>query len=252
MSSFSLPRTLGFLLVLAAGSVLPGSASAGDTDFGPNDLQTVFYISKSDDKNRVDYGMRLDSHCAPFGQDPVFPYWREFEPPPPVRTKPMGAFSKLGYGVSTDGMEAIAKSLAIEFDTFTLKDLGDPQGDPFGDPNGNHISVHSRGPEPNNIDEAYSLGRVSEGLPSFKDGKPHNVKVSYAPGSMKIFVDSMEKPVLTVALKLDAFSGKDFKDASVLDADGKAWVGFTAGTGSLTENHDILSWKLTPQKAAGG
>jgi hypothetical protein len=62
----------------------------------------------------------------------------------------------------------------------------------------------------------------------------------------------MEKPVLTIALKLDAFSGMGFKDASVLDADGKAWVGFTAGTGGLMENHDILSWKLTPQKAAAG
>ena len=45
--------------------------------------------------------MRLDTHCAPYGDEPVFPYWREFEPPPPVRTKPMGAFSKMGYGIST-------------------------------------------------------------------------------------------------------------------------------------------------------
>jgi hypothetical protein len=45
--------------------------------------------------------MRLDTHCAPYGEEPVFPYWREFEPPPPVRTKSMSAFSKLGYGVST-------------------------------------------------------------------------------------------------------------------------------------------------------
>jgi legume-like lectin family protein len=160
--------------------------------------------------------------------------------------------SGLGYGISTDGDQAIGKSLAIEFDTFTLKDLGAEAGEDLGDPNGNHISVHSRGPQPNSIDEAYSLGKVAEGLPSFKDGKPHNVKIDYAPGSMKIFVDNMDKTALTVALKLDSFSGKDFKDASVLDADGKAWVGFTAGTGSLTENHDILSWKLTPQKPAGG
>ena len=45
--------------------------------------------------------MRLDYHCAPVGDEPVFPYWRELEPPPPVRTKAMGAFSKLGYGIST-------------------------------------------------------------------------------------------------------------------------------------------------------
>jgi hypothetical protein len=160
------------------------------------------------------------------------------------------AGSGLGYGVSDESEEAISRSLAIEFDTFTLKDVGAGDGEDFGDPNGNHISVHSRGPEPNHVDEAYSLGKVTEGLPNFKDGKPHNVKVSYTPGSLKAYVDNMEKPVLTLAIKLDAFSGKEFKEASVLDPDGKAWVGFTAGTGGLMENHDILSWKLVPQKAA--
>jgi hypothetical protein len=154
--------------------------------------------------------------------------------------------SGLGYGAADAGEEAIAKSLAIEFDTFSLKEAGADDGMDFGDPNGNHISVHSRGPEPNNVDESYSLGTVTEGLPSFKDGKPHTVKVSYTPGSLKIYVDNMEKPVQTLAIKLDAFSGKGFQNASVLDADGKAWVGFTAGTGGLWENHDIQSWTLTP------
>jgi Domain of unknown function (DUF4833) len=78
----------------------PSSAQAHEPSFGANDLETLFFISKSDDHNRVDYGMRLDGRCVPIGKDPVFPYWREFEPPPPVRTKPMGAFSKLGYGIS--------------------------------------------------------------------------------------------------------------------------------------------------------
>ena len=64
-------------------------------------METLFFISKSNDRNRVDYGMRLDTRCAPYGEEPVFPYWREFEPPPPVRTKPMGVFSKIGYGIST-------------------------------------------------------------------------------------------------------------------------------------------------------
>jgi hypothetical protein len=92
---------LGVSLAAVAMTALPRSSLAKDPSFGANDLETLFFISKSDDRNRVDYGMRLDTHCAPFGEEPVFPYWREFEPPPPVRTKPMGAFSKMGYGVST-------------------------------------------------------------------------------------------------------------------------------------------------------
>jgi hypothetical protein len=91
-----------FRLALAAVALtLTGSALANEPRFGANDVETLFFISKSNDRNRVDYGMRLDSKCAPYGDEPVFPYWREFEPPPPVRTKPMGAFSKIGYGIST-------------------------------------------------------------------------------------------------------------------------------------------------------
>jgi hypothetical protein len=79
------PCVVGFALLAA-----PSSARAGDPSFDANDIETLFFIAKSDDRNRVDYGMRLDKHCAPVGEAPVFPYWREFEPPPPVRTKPWG------------------------------------------------------------------------------------------------------------------------------------------------------------------
>ena len=67
--------------------------------FGASDIPTVFFISKSDDHNRVDYGMRLTASCAPVNNDALFPYWREFEKPP-VRTKPMTTFGYLGYGIS--------------------------------------------------------------------------------------------------------------------------------------------------------
>jgi hypothetical protein len=71
---------------------------ADEPTFGPYDVPTVFFINKSDDRNRVDYGMRLDSTCAPSEDDPVLPYWREFENSPPVRTHPLGTFEWLAYG----------------------------------------------------------------------------------------------------------------------------------------------------------
>jgi hypothetical protein len=64
------------------------------------DVPTVFYISKSDDRNRVDYGIHLDEHCVPVGNDAVFPYWREFENSPPVRVHTLGMFEYLAYGIS--------------------------------------------------------------------------------------------------------------------------------------------------------
>ena len=85
-------------LALSSTLVLAPTLASG-VQFGPSDIPTVFYISKSDDGNRVDYAMRLDATCTAQNDDTVFPYWREFEPPP-VHTKPLGAFAHLGYGIS--------------------------------------------------------------------------------------------------------------------------------------------------------
>ncbi len=69
--------------------------------FGPFDVQTVFYISKSNDKDRVDYGMRLDQHCVPASKDnAVFPYWRELQHAPPVKSHKLKFFQYAAYGFS--------------------------------------------------------------------------------------------------------------------------------------------------------
>jgi len=86
-----------------AQAALPNTANA-DTNlnppFGPFDVQTVFYIEKSNDKDHVDYGMRLDRHCAPVDENAVFPYWRELEHPPPVKSHPLTFFQYMAYGFS--------------------------------------------------------------------------------------------------------------------------------------------------------
>jgi hypothetical protein len=81
-------------------SLVTVPAVGSEVHFGTSDIPTVFYISKSDDHNRVDYGMRLNSSCAPANNDAVFPYWRQFEHSPPVRTEPLGPFEYFGYGIS--------------------------------------------------------------------------------------------------------------------------------------------------------
>ena len=92
----SVPGFLALAIVLACA----GDARATEIPFGTNDIPTVFFISKSDDHNRVDYGIRLSATCAPTGDDAVFMYWREFEPPPPVRTHPLNMFEYVPYGFS--------------------------------------------------------------------------------------------------------------------------------------------------------
>ncbi len=82
-------------------TVSAATASADDPSFTATDLPTVFYFSKSDDKNRVDYGLKLDAACAPIGDEPLFPYWREFETQPPgLHTHTLKFFEYAGYGVS--------------------------------------------------------------------------------------------------------------------------------------------------------
>jgi hypothetical protein len=95
-------RLLGLATTLAV--LAPATSMADDPRFGPSDVQTVFFISKSDDKNRVDYGMRLNENCAPLNDDAVFPYWREFERAPPVRTHSLSVFEYVPYGISEQRM----------------------------------------------------------------------------------------------------------------------------------------------------
>ena len=96
----------GSHLVLGAAVALAPSVAHADVAFGAHDVPTVFFISKSDDHNRVDYGVRLDSRCARASDDPVFPYWREFERSPPVRTHGLNAFEHVPYGIADQRVTA--------------------------------------------------------------------------------------------------------------------------------------------------
>ena len=101
MVAFS-PRALAALLGLGFLAVSP-PARAADVQFGPKDVATVFYISKSDDKNRVDYGIRLDADCVPVGNSAVFGYWREYEYTPP-HINGLSILDRIPYGISSQGL----------------------------------------------------------------------------------------------------------------------------------------------------
>jgi hypothetical protein len=90
-------RTYG---LVTAACLLTTDAQAKEPKFFPFDVPTAFYIAKSDDRNRVDYGIHLDEHCVPATDDAVFPYWREFENAPPVRVHTLGTFEYIAYGIS--------------------------------------------------------------------------------------------------------------------------------------------------------
>ncbi|HVY46177.1 MAG TPA: DUF4833 domain-containing protein [Minicystis sp.] len=96
----SLRNALAAVAALVAIASAASPAAADEIRFGANDVPTVFFINKSDDHNRVDYGIHLDASCAPVNDDAVFPYWREFEKAPPVRTHPISFIERVPYGFS--------------------------------------------------------------------------------------------------------------------------------------------------------
>jgi hypothetical protein len=55
-------------------------------------------------------------------------------------------------------------------------------------------------------------------------------------GVMLVYIDDFSRPALVAPINL--------KDILALPADGKAFVGFTAATGSAYQNHDIMTWSF--------
>ncbi len=111
---------VGSILAFVAVSLLYlPRARAREPSFTPFDVRTVFYISKSDDRNRVDYGIHLDAGCVPSTDDAVFPYWREFENSPPVRIHTLGMFEYFPYGISEQ--RTVSKTPAGVVHVMTLR-----------------------------------------------------------------------------------------------------------------------------------
>ena len=99
------------------------TARADTMVFGPNDVPTLFYISKSNNRDRVDYGIRLDASCRPLGADAVFPYWRDLEQGP-ANVHALGTMARLAYGVAKQRPERRADG-SVEH-LLTLKQVERP------------------------------------------------------------------------------------------------------------------------------
>jgi hypothetical protein len=134
----------------------------------------------------------------------------------------------IGAGGPGMGYEGIPRSLAIEFDLFASAGLSDPKN--------NHISVHTRGLTGNSANHVFSL---RSGIVPFdmSTGATVDVTITYVPGSLTIQLSSFF--TMTVNVDLTNIGG-----ANLLDANGKAWVGFTGSTGAGLQNHNILFYTL--------
>jgi hypothetical protein len=89
---------VGLLLLAVVGSCAI-AASAQSPPSGGN-LVPAFSIAKSENKNQVQYMVRVDDHCAPVGPAPMTAYWRMLESGP-TRTAPILTREVRAYGLAS-------------------------------------------------------------------------------------------------------------------------------------------------------
>ena len=71
----------------------------GANPSGARPPSSVFHIAKSENKNQVHYGVKLDDHCRPSAKGPVYGYWRELEEGPRA-TSPILKHEQPAYGLT--------------------------------------------------------------------------------------------------------------------------------------------------------
>lgn len=80
----------------------PKAVRAEQTRAAAFDLP-LFTISKSENRNQVQYVVRVDAHCAPLTDTPVWAYWRMMELGP-TKTAPLLGREQPAYGMAGQWM----------------------------------------------------------------------------------------------------------------------------------------------------
>jgi hypothetical protein len=98
-------------LVSLVGTSIPFSADASSkpSSFASNDMGSVFYIAKSENRNQVHYGIHVDEFCRPEGARPVYVYWREREKGPKVVSGLLDRERRV-YGIADQSVQVVANT----------------------------------------------------------------------------------------------------------------------------------------------
>lgn len=148
----------------------------------------------------------------------------------------------LGEGGCELGYGGISNCLAVEFDTYQSSDR-------CADPSGNHISVHARRPPSrNSAHHNFSLGHTSR-IPPLHCGKWLKAKIRLlTKGTIEVGLGEIDDNEYIPILKVENQCFKTYMGSSSKNP--VAWIGFTASTGGLSQNHDVQLISFVQFKAS--
>jgi hypothetical protein len=107
--------------IVVSCSLVAVAAVAGSIDFAARDIKTVFFFTTSDNKTHIDYGLKMGPDCTPAGDEPLFPYWRDYDSQPAgVKTNALKFYEYAAYGVAAQSLKRLEgrSELAVKLKAF--------------------------------------------------------------------------------------------------------------------------------------
>jgi hypothetical protein len=93
---------------LALGVVMAFTAYAA----GDREIATMFFISKTENRNQVHYAVKVDDACRPVRPAPVRPYWLMLEKGPRV-VEPLLGREQAAFGIERQEVDGATVRIAL-------------------------------------------------------------------------------------------------------------------------------------------
>jgi hypothetical protein len=130
-----LPVVPRWVALVGAAALVVADARAASVSPAGADVASVFHVAKSENRNQVHYGLRVDARCVPTGAAPVYAYWRMLERGPrqtePLLSREVPAYGVLDQSVAErreSGGRALVRLRAIADRTVVVESFARPGG----------------------------------------------------------------------------------------------------------------------------
>jgi hypothetical protein len=102
-------------VALPGGALMAGFSSVANASTQPAEIPSALVITKSSNRNQVNYAVQVDEACMPSGRDPVHPYWRMLErsanATEPLVDAELRAFGVQRQNIDADGINVVLRGM---------------------------------------------------------------------------------------------------------------------------------------------